>query len=71
MGPAGMPKPIVERLNTEFNRVARDPQFAKEKLIPAGIDPGGSTPEKLRETLVGDIAKFAKIVRDAGIKAEL
>lgn len=70
MGPAGLPKPIVERLNAEFNRVARDPQFIKEKLLTAGLDPGGSTPERLREVLVADIAKYAKIVRDAKIKPE-
>jgi tripartite-type tricarboxylate transporter receptor subunit TctC len=70
MGPAGMPRPIVERLNTEFNRVARDPQFIRDKLVPAGIDPGGTTPERLREMLVADIAKFARIVKSAGIKPE-
>lgn len=70
MGPAGLPKPIVERLNAEFNRVARDPQFIKEKLLTAGLGPGGSTPERLREVLVADIAKYAKIVRDAKIKPE-
>jgi tripartite-type tricarboxylate transporter receptor subunit TctC len=70
MGPAGMPRPIVERLNAEFNRAARDPQFIKEKLLSAGLDAGGSTPERLREVLVADIAKYAKIVRDAKIKPE-
>lgn len=70
MGPAGMPRPVVERLNGEFNRIARDPQFIKEKLVTAGLDPGGSTPERLREVLVADIAKYAKIVKDAKIKAE-
>ena len=60
----------IERLNAEFNRVARDPQFIKEKLLTAGLDPGGSTPERLREVLVADIAKYAKIVRDAKIKPE-
>ncbi len=70
MGPAGMPRPLVERLNAEFNRIARDPQFIKEKLVSAGLDSAGSTPERLREVLVADIAKYAKIVRDAKIKVE-
>ena len=70
MGPAGLPRPIVDRLNAEFNRVARDAQFIKEKLLPAGIDPAGSTPERLREVLIADIAKYAKMVKDAKIKVE-
>ena len=70
MGPAGLPRPIVERLNAEFNRLARDTQFAKEKLTPAAIDPAGRTPERLREVLIADIAKYAKLVKDAKIKVE-
>jgi tripartite-type tricarboxylate transporter receptor subunit TctC len=70
MAPAGTPRPIVDRLNAEFNRVARDPQFVKEKLTPAGIDAAGTTPERLREVLVADIAKYAKIVQEAKIKVD-
>ena len=68
--PAGTPRPIIDRLNAEFNRVAQDPQFVKDKLIPAGLDGVGSTPEHLLEVLQGDIAKYAKIVKDAKIKPE-
>jgi tripartite-type tricarboxylate transporter receptor subunit TctC len=68
--PAGTPRPIVERLNAEFNRVAQDPQFVKDKLVPAGLDGTGSTPERLGEVLKSDIAKYAKIVKDAKIKVE-
>ncbi len=68
--PAGTPRPIVDRLNAEFNRAAQDPQFVKEKLIPSGLDGAGSTPERLEEVLKGDIAKYAKIVKEAKIKLE-
>jgi tripartite-type tricarboxylate transporter receptor subunit TctC len=67
MGPAGLPKPVVDRLNAEFNRAAQDPQFAKEKLASAGLDGVGTTPERLAEVLRADIAKYAKIVREAKI----
>jgi tripartite-type tricarboxylate transporter receptor subunit TctC len=70
MGPAGLPRPIVERLNTEFNRASKDPAFVRDKLLPNGIDPAGTTPERLQEQLVNDIAKYAKVVKDAGIKPE-
>ena len=65
--PAGTPRPIVNRLNTELNRVARDPQFVTEKLLPAGIEGVGSTPEHLAGVLKADIAKYAKLVKDARI----
>jgi tripartite-type tricarboxylate transporter receptor subunit TctC len=70
MGPAGLPRPIVDRLNTEFNRVAKDPQFIRDKLTPNGIDPAGTTPERLQEQLVTDIAKYAKVVKEARIPVE-
>lgn len=69
-GPAGMPRPIVGRLNTELNRIARDPQFVKEKLLSVGIEGVGSTPEHLMDVLEADIAKYAKIVKDAHIPVQ-
>jgi tripartite-type tricarboxylate transporter receptor subunit TctC len=65
--PAGTPRPIVNRLNAELNRIAREPQFVREKLLPAGIEGVGSTPEHLMDVLEADIAKYAKIVKDARI----
>lgn len=65
--PAGTPRPIINRLNTELNRIAKDAQFVKDKLLPAGIEGAGSTPEHLMEVLKADIAKYAKIVKDARI----
>ncbi|MCC6472644.1 MAG: tripartite tricarboxylate transporter substrate binding protein [Burkholderiales bacterium] len=65
--PAGTPLPVVNRLNAEFNRIARDPQFVREKLLPAGIEGAGSTPEHLMDVLKADIAKYAKIVKEAKI----
>ena len=65
--PAGTPRAIINRLNTEFNRIARDPQFVKEKLLSSGIEGAGSTPEHLMDVLKADIAKYARIVKDARI----
>jgi tripartite-type tricarboxylate transporter receptor subunit TctC len=70
LGPAGLPRPIVERLNAEFNRAAKDPAFIRDKLAPNGVDPAGTTPERLQEQMVADIAKYARIVKQAGIKPE-
>ncbi len=70
MAPAGTPRPIIERLNAEINRVMRDPQIVRERLTPIGVSPIGSTPEQFQEVIKTDLAMYAKITRDAGIKPE-
>jgi len=70
MAPAGTPRPIIDRLNGETNRVVRDPQVIKERLTPVGLEPVGSTPERLLEVMKADLAKYAKVARDAGIRPE-
>jgi hypothetical protein len=56
--------------NSEFNRIAQDPQFAKEKRLSAGVDGVGTMPEQLMEVLKSDMAKYAKIVKDARIPVQ-
>ncbi len=67
---AGTPRAIVERLNTEINRVVRDPQIVRERLTPVGLTPIGTTPEQYMEVMKADLVKYAKITKDAGIKPE-
>jgi tripartite-type tricarboxylate transporter receptor subunit TctC len=70
MAPAGTPRSIVDRLNGEINRSVRDPQVIKDRLMPVGLEPVGSTPEQLLETMKTELAKYAKIAREAGIRPE-
>jgi tripartite-type tricarboxylate transporter receptor subunit TctC len=70
MAPAGTPRPIINRLNTEINRVVRDPQFIKERLNTVGLEAVGSTPEHLLEVMKTELAKYAKIAGDARIRPE-
>ena len=65
--PAGTPKPILDRLNTEINRIIRDPEVASSRLTPAGIGAVGSTPEHLKSVMKSDIAKYRTIVKTANI----
>lgn len=65
--PAGTPKPILDRLNTEINRIVRDPEVASSRLTPAGIGALGSTPEHLKSVMKSDIAKYRTIVKTAKI----
>src|SRR5581483_10159287 len=46
MAPARTPRPIIDRLNTEINRIVRDPQVIKERMSTVGLEPLGSTPRR-------------------------
>ncbi|HZF18227.1 MAG TPA: tripartite tricarboxylate transporter substrate binding protein [Burkholderiales bacterium] len=70
MAPAGTPRPIVDRLNAEVNKIVRDPQIVKERMNTVGLEAVGSTPEQLLETMKTELAKYTKLARDAGIKPE-
>jgi len=70
MAPAGTPRPIIDRLNGEINRVVRDPQIVKERLNTVGLEAVGTTPEQLLEVMQADLAKYTKLAREAQIKPE-
>ena len=70
MGPRGTPRGIVDRLNSEINRIMRDPKIAREKLTPLGFEALGTSPERYMEVMKSDLAKYARIARDARIRIE-
>jgi tripartite-type tricarboxylate transporter receptor subunit TctC len=67
--PAGTPKDVVAKLNTELQRVFKLPDVV-DKLKSLGLDPWISSPEELSKFQAGEIAKWAKVVKDSGAKAE-
>ena len=67
--PAGTPAPIVARLNAESDRALKMADV-REKIAQAGSDPIGGTPEDLAKFLAGDIAKWTRVTREAGIKPQ-
>jgi tripartite-type tricarboxylate transporter receptor subunit TctC len=69
LGPAGIPPPIVRRLNAEAVSVLRSPEV-KEKLFAAGIDVAGTAPEGLRGQMQSDIAKLGKVIRAVKIRLD-
>ena len=69
-GPAGLPKDIVTRLNTEVNKALADPAV-KKRLTDAGNELGGrSKPEELDAYVRAEVVKYAKVVKDAGIQLD-
>ncbi|MEN3363178.1 MAG: hypothetical protein V7606_452, partial [Burkholderiales bacterium] len=65
----GTPKPIVDKLNAEIVKIIKSPDAAK-RLFELGLDPVGSTPEELVAYQRGEIAKWTKVVKDSGAKAD-
>jgi tripartite-type tricarboxylate transporter receptor subunit TctC len=69
LGPAGLPSNLVARLNTEINKALAAPDM-KDRLIAAGIQPVGNTPEQFASFIKSETVRFAKVIKEAGIKPE-
>lgn len=69
LAPAGTPRAIIARLNTELGRVMHAPDL-KERFAATGTEPRTSTPEEFADYIRQEIAKWGKVVRDAGLKAD-
>jgi tripartite-type tricarboxylate transporter receptor subunit TctC len=67
--PAGTPTTIVQRFNQEIVKALNNPE-ARERLFRAGVEAVGSTPEQFAATLKTEMARWGKLIRDAGIRAE-
>jgi tripartite-type tricarboxylate transporter receptor subunit TctC len=68
LGPAGMPKAVVNRLNAEMKRAVANPAFVKH-LESLGLEPASSTPAELREIIRTELRRWRAVVREAGITA--
>lgn len=69
LAPAGVPREIVARLNAELVKLMRAPEM-RERLAPMGIHPLASTPEEFGEFLKSEVARWGKVVREAGAQVE-
>src|SRR5437764_2035877 len=69
MAPAATPKPTLERLSAQVRKVINAPDV-KENWSKQGAVPMGMTPEEFGKFLREDIAKWAKLVKDTGMKVD-
>jgi len=68
-GPPALPREIVDRLALEASKAVKSPEM-QEKLAAQGFLPKGSTAPEFAAYVKDEIAKYAKIVKDANIKVD-
>src|SRR5712672_3574154 len=66
IAPAGVPKPIVERISGEVAKIVREPAM-RERLASDGYEAVGNTPAEFEQFMREEIARWAKVIADAGI----
>jgi tripartite-type tricarboxylate transporter receptor subunit TctC len=69
LAPAGTPTDIVRRLNAEFNKIISDPEMNK-RMLANGYEAVGGPPEKFGEWIRAETAKWAPIVKKAGVRVD-
>jgi tripartite-type tricarboxylate transporter receptor subunit TctC len=69
VAPAGVPRPIVDKLNAAVNRAMQTPLF-KERFAQIGDEAAGGTPEEFAEVIRTDSAKWAQVIKNSGAKLD-
>lgn len=69
VGPKGMPRAVVDKLNSHVVAAVKDPATNK-RLVEAGIDPATSTPDELRKFIADEVVKWREVITKAGIMPE-
>jgi tripartite-type tricarboxylate transporter receptor subunit TctC len=69
LAPAGTPRDIITRLNTEIVRIIGTTEVT-ERFRNQGVDPRPGTPEQFGELIRSEVPRWAKVIKDAGIKAD-
>lgn len=67
--PAGTPAPVIERLNREIRTAVGSPAM-QERLLALGLQPVTSTPQELADFGRGELAKWTRLMQQAGIQPE-
>jgi tripartite-type tricarboxylate transporter receptor subunit TctC len=65
----GTPKPVIKRLNEEVARALASPEMA-ERLAVSGLEAAPNSPEQFRKKIEEELQRWARVIKDAGIKQE-
>jgi tripartite-type tricarboxylate transporter receptor subunit TctC len=69
LGPAELPREIAHKLQAEVARALKVPEI-REKLVQQGADPVGSMPDEFAAYIRAETAKWARVVKASGAKAD-
>ena len=69
MAPANTPKPILERMSAEINRIIQTPD-GRERMLQMGLLATGTTPDEFAQVIRRDTPRWGQVIRKAGIKPE-
>ena len=69
LAPAGTPRDIVQRLNVEIVKILQSAEV-KERFLKQGVDVQTSTPEQFDAFVKAEVVRWAKVIKDAGIRAD-
>ena len=69
LAPAGTPAAVVDRINTEVNKILVLPEV-KEKIAAEGGGPIGGTPQEFARLLTTETPKWARLVKESGAKID-
>lgn len=69
LAPAGTPRDIIGRLNTEIVRILNSPEV-KDRFAKQGVEVRTSTPEQFGEFVRAEVGRWAKVIKEAGIRAD-
>jgi tripartite-type tricarboxylate transporter receptor subunit TctC len=69
LAPAGTPREIVNRLNSEIHKALASADL-KQRFANAGVEPLPSTPEHFAGFIKSEMVRYAKVIKDAGIRIE-
>lgn len=69
VAPAGTPPSIIAQLNSQIAKILLAPEM-RERLAAQGLEPAANQPEQFGAQIAADAAKWAKVIRHAGITAD-
>ncbi len=69
LAPAATPPAVIARLNAELHKALASADL-KSRLVTAGIEPLASTPQEFGAFIQSETVRYAKVIKDAGIKPE-
>lgn len=68
-GPANLPQPVVQRVNTEMNRILADPAV-RERFKGLGFEITGGTPQQFTAVIQSEAQRWSRVIREANVKPE-